>query len=209
MTDFENSVWSVESSNQIDSRFGGPVNAELFVACRSNKTDVFVNRQQYVTTGGVDNTQPVTYRLGTEQPETEDWLRSAKFDVTGIDASSRMSERDAGGSTTMFVHFRLAGPPRLSDGRALLALRAMGDGRSRDPSARVVRPRPAVPVFLRRAVLADYFEAAAEVRHADSLAPILQGVILGCRSLPNTPLVAPLAAKRNAMNERARRCASS
>lgn len=91
----------------------------------------------------------------------------------------------------------------------MLALRAERDDRPRNLPARAVLYRPPVPVLLRGAVLAEYFEAAAEVRHADSLAPILQGVILGCRSLPNTPLVAPLAAKRNAMNERARRCASS
>lgn len=96
MTDFENSVWSVESSNQIGSRFGGPVNAELFAACRSNKTDVFVNRQQYVTAGGVDDAQPVTYRLDTERPETEDWLMSTDFTATSSPSAIALLKQMAG-----------------------------------------------------------------------------------------------------------------
>ena len=59
------------------------------------------------------------------------------------------------------VHLRLPGPPRLSDGRILLALRAERDDRCRGPPAGTVVHWPAVPMFVRGAVPPDYLDAAA------------------------------------------------
>jgi type VI secretion system VasI family protein len=83
MSDFENSVWVVGSSTEISSQLGiNNVTPTLFARCSDSKTNVFVNWDRFITSGGVDNEQQVSYRIDDKKVVRTDWLMSTDFEAT-------------------------------------------------------------------------------------------------------------------------------
>jgi type VI secretion system VasI family protein len=83
MSDFENSTWGVFADDTISDSTGLKSVKPSFVArCNDNDTDVFVNWNRYVTTGGIDNDQTVTYRIDDKRAVRSDWSMSTDFEAT-------------------------------------------------------------------------------------------------------------------------------
>ncbi|MGL4962899.1 MAG: type VI secretion system-associated protein TagO [Inquilinus sp.] len=83
MSDFENSTWGAFADETISDSTGlKSVKPSLVARCDDNETDVFVNWNRYVTTGGIDNDQTVTYRIDDKRAIRSDWSMSTDFEAT-------------------------------------------------------------------------------------------------------------------------------
>jgi type VI secretion system VasI family protein len=65
----------LQSENSVAGRFGRSNYAALAIACRSNKTDVFVNVRDFVSTSDV----PVLTRVDENPPVTRSWSVSTNY----------------------------------------------------------------------------------------------------------------------------------
>lgn len=80
ITDFETTAWLTDGT-VVAGSVGGD-GASLMTACRNNQTEFYIDWDRYVTTGGIDARQPVTYRIDQKPAVTSNWQISTDFEAT-------------------------------------------------------------------------------------------------------------------------------
>lgn len=64
--------------------FGGSTVPRLVVRCHENRTSIYVDYDQYITTGDVDDEHQVRYRLDDRKPVSAFWAVSSDFEALGV-----------------------------------------------------------------------------------------------------------------------------
>jgi type VI secretion system protein VasI len=82
-------LWT-SSTNAVANGLGlETVSPDLVIVCKENKTSLYVDWKMYITTGGLDNDQPVRYRVDEDTAKTESWDMSTNFEATGLWSGGR------------------------------------------------------------------------------------------------------------------------
>ena len=64
--------------------FGGSTVPRLVVRCHENRTSIYVDYDQYITTGDVDDEHQVRYRIDNRKPVSVHWGVSSDFEALGV-----------------------------------------------------------------------------------------------------------------------------
>src|SRR5688572_4119022 len=85
MTDTDDVQLRVKSSSSVEDQLGlGSVTPVLVIACIENRTRLYVDWHRYITTGGLEGTHSVRYRVDQDKAKTVNWSLSTDFEATGL-----------------------------------------------------------------------------------------------------------------------------
>jgi len=85
MTDKIDVYLAVQSDTDIPNIVNlGTVTPTLIIRCVDDQTALGVNWGRYITTGGLDNEQPVRYRIDSKPAQDANWSISTNFQTTGL-----------------------------------------------------------------------------------------------------------------------------
>jgi hypothetical protein len=89
-------LW-VGADEPMSDAYGGSTTPTLVVRCRENSTSIFVNFDQYITTGDVDDEHQIRYRLDSKPPVSAYWGVSTDFEALGVwEGAVRLVQEVAG-----------------------------------------------------------------------------------------------------------------
>lgn len=97
MDDSPTVVLSVRANAASADRLGKTIRPTLSIRCKENDTDVFINWQQFLTTGGSDDGTSVQYRIDAARAVTAPWSISTDFTATFSRNSVQLARKLATG----------------------------------------------------------------------------------------------------------------